>query len=73
MEYRLHVLGSVGLVRAGETEPILSMGKPLALVTYLAFFPGRSTSREHLVDLLWADADPDSARRNLAAFSTTAR
>lgn len=65
MGYRLQVLGSVGLLREGETESILSMGKPLALIAYLAFSPRRTASREHLVDLLWADADPDSARRNL--------
>jgi DNA-binding SARP family transcriptional activator len=65
MTYRLQVLGSVALVRDGTPEPVLGMGKPLALITYLALSPKRTATREHLVDLLWADTDPESARRNL--------
>src|SRR5687768_2610508 len=38
-------------------KPVLSPGKPLALFTYLACCPGRAAGREHLVDLLWADAE----------------
>jgi DNA-binding SARP family transcriptional activator len=63
----LRVLGTAGLWAEGEggEHPILGPGKPLALVAYLALAPQRSETREHLVDLLWADAEPEAARRNL--------
>jgi DNA-binding SARP family transcriptional activator len=41
-----------------ESALLLGPGKPLALLAYLAFSPGRAASREHLVDLLWSDVDP---------------
>ncbi len=45
--------------------PLLAPGKPLALLTFLALSPGRSASREFLLDLLWADMDGDRARHAL--------
>lgn len=44
---------------------MLGPGKPYALLTYLALAPGRRASRDTLIDLLWADLDPDRARRAL--------
>lgn len=66
--HRLVTLGTPALMRltlAGAWETLLSPSKPLALVTYLALAPSRSASRDHLVDLLWADTDPDRARQTL--------
>ncbi len=40
---------------------LLGPGKPLALITYLAFSPRRTASRDYLVNLLWANSDPDRA------------
>jgi DNA-binding SARP family transcriptional activator len=40
---------------------VIGPGKPLALLTYLAFSPRRTASRDYLVDLLWADSEPDRA------------
>lgn len=57
----LVTLGGAGLYRPdGEEAPrlVLGPGKPLALLVYLALGPGRSANREHLVDLLWSDAEP---------------
>jgi DNA-binding SARP family transcriptional activator len=45
--------------------PLLGPGKPLALITFLALSPGRSASREFLLDLLWADMDTDRGRHAL--------
>jgi len=45
--------------------PLLAPGKPLALLTFLALSPGRSASREFLLDLLWADVHGDRARHAL--------
>jgi DNA-binding SARP family transcriptional activator len=61
----LRTLGTAGLYSDGVQEPILGPGKPLALLTYLALAPGRRTSREYLVELLWADLDPERGRNAL--------
>ncbi len=61
----LLTLGDMALVREGESTPLLGPGKPTALLAYLALAPGRTASREHLVELLWADADPERARHAL--------
>ncbi|HUX34262.1 MAG TPA: AAA family ATPase [Gemmatimonadaceae bacterium] len=61
----LETLGSAALLRvtrAGQRTLIFGRGKPLALIIYLASVPGASASREFLVDLLWADLEPDAAR-----------
>ncbi len=50
---------------AGGRVTALGPGKPLALLTYLAFAPRRVASRERLCDLLWSDRDPDEARKQL--------
>ncbi len=61
----LLTLGEMALVREGDSPPLLGPGKPTALLAYLALAPGRTASREHLVELLWADADPERARHAL--------
>lgn len=61
----LRTLGATGLYAAGATEPLLGPGKPLALLIHLALTPGRRTSREFLLDLLWADLEPERARNAL--------
>lgn len=60
----LITLGGARLLSATGAE-CLGPGKPLALVTYLACSPRRAAAREHLVDLLWADLEPDKARHAL--------
>lgn len=50
---------------AGSRHELLSAGKPLGLVVYLACSPGHSASREHLMDLLWADLDVEAARHSV--------
>lgn len=62
---RLRTFGGAGLYAANASEPLLGPGKPLALVVYLALTPGRRTSREFLLDLLWADLEPERARNAL--------
>ena len=61
----LRTLGEAGLYAAAGGEPLLGPGKPLALLVHLALTPGRRISREFLLDLLWADVDPDRARNAL--------
>ncbi|HMA40774.1 MAG TPA: AAA family ATPase [Gemmatimonadales bacterium] len=50
---------------SGSRHELLSTGKPLGLVAYLACSPGHSASREHLMDLLWADQDIEAARHSV--------
>ncbi|MEA3246976.1 MAG: AAA family ATPase [Gemmatimonadota bacterium] len=54
------------LARAGaDAEELLGSGKPAALIAYLEASPHREATREHLVDLLWADMDPTAGRHAL--------
>jgi DNA-binding SARP family transcriptional activator len=66
----LHTLGPAPrLVRrgadGGEETVLLGPGKPLALLLYLNSRIDRGASRDHLIDLLWADADLEHARQSL--------
>lgn len=64
-------LESLGMARLGvmnqqgRATPVLDIGKPLALIVYLAAAPKSSASREHSLDLLWADLEPDAAKHAL--------
>ncbi len=58
----LRTLGTAELYVPATGELLLGPGKQLALLTFLALTPGRRTSREALLDLLWADVHPDRAR-----------
>lgn len=62
---RLQTLGAPSLLRSARDGAILmTTSKPLALLTY-AVITGGPTSREHLIDLLWAGTDPAHARQTL--------
>jgi len=61
----LRTLGAAGLYADAGAELILGPGKPLALFAYLALTPGRRISREFLMELLWADVEPDRVRNAL--------
>lgn len=54
-----------GVLQCQDGSRRLSAGKPLALITYLACAPRRRASRDHLLDVLWADLTPDRARHAL--------
>lgn len=64
----LATLGDAALCRSAPgaaTERLLEVGKPLALVIYLACSNGRGALREHLIDLLWAHMDRERAQSAL--------
>jgi DNA-binding SARP family transcriptional activator len=64
----LKTLGGTQLARPlgdNGVTPLLTPGKPLALLVYLAASPDRTASRDHFCDLLWADLEPDAARHSL--------
>ena len=58
-------LGGSALLRAPGGDALLGAGKPLAVLCYLALSPRRTATREHIIDLLWSDAEPDRARHVL--------
>lgn len=63
----LVTLGAAELYSHGDDGPVLIFGpgKPVALLAYLSASPGRSARREHLLDLLWSDVEPDAGRHAL--------
>jgi DNA-binding SARP family transcriptional activator len=64
----LTTLGRAALECVSESRPpveLLAPGKPLSLFVYLACSPGRAASRDHLIDLFWADLDLDAARHSV--------
>ena len=63
--HALETLGAAALMSAtpaGRRVVVFGPSKPLALIVYLASVPGGSATREFLIDLLWADLDPEAAR-----------
>jgi DNA-binding SARP family transcriptional activator len=60
----LVTLGTTAL-RANGDATLFDLGKPLALITYLCCAPDRAAAREHLIDLLWGDVEPDGAKHAL--------
>lgn len=61
----LSTLSPPALRAATESVPILGLGKPLALLIYLAASPNRSATRSQLASLLWGDQQPESSRHSV--------
>src|SRR5688500_16503523 len=63
----LVTLGNAALQAVATSGPVtlFEIGKPVALVTYLACAPDRTATREHLLDLLWGDVEPEGAKHAL--------
>ena len=62
------VSGATGISPADgapDDGTVFDLGKPLALITYLACAPDRSAHREHLIDLLWGGVEPDAGKHAL--------
>lgn len=66
-DFTLKLLGepSISVAGDGSSPPIFVIGKPLALIAYLACNAGRRASRDQLLNLLWADMEPEGARHAL--------
>ena len=69
----LVTLGSVALHHADQNESLLPVGKPLALLSYLACQDGGRIPRDHLTDLLWAHLAPDRGLHSLRQTLHTLR
>jgi predicted ATPase/DNA-binding SARP family transcriptional activator len=66
-ELRLWLLGGFQAVIGGQTVPegAWRLTKAKSLVKLLALAPGRRMHRDQVLDLLWADLDPEAAANNL--------
>jgi predicted ATPase/class 3 adenylate cyclase len=63
----VRLLGAVGVVVEGELVE-LAAAKPRTVLALLALSAGRSVAVEQLIDAVWADSPPDSARRTLQSY-----
>jgi len=64
-DLKLTVLGGASLsyvLPNQQVTQVLGAGKPLALLVYLARLPSRMATRDHVLDLLWADQEPALAK-----------
>jgi DNA-binding SARP family transcriptional activator len=64
----LVTLGGASLLResvSGASVIAVPLGKPLALLVYLACAPGRAATRDQLIELLWANLGTAEARHSL--------
>jgi DNA-binding SARP family transcriptional activator len=57
--------GNSAVAPASAAVTLFDLGKPLALITYIACSPERCVPREHLIDLLWGDVEPEAAKHAL--------
>jgi DNA-binding SARP family transcriptional activator len=67
-QFRLVTLGDAALYAStskGREERILEVGKPLAVLIYLACVPNREASRDELIELLWSHVDRERAQNAL--------
>ena len=70
---RVELFGSVRLIRQGRTTTHFRLQKASTLLAYLALNPGRTHSRERLIDLFWPERDLDAGRDNLSTILSVLR
>lgn len=71
---QVRCLGGLALSLHGEpvdTAPLKPQGRALLALT--AMQAGTPVHRDHLIDVLWPDDDPDTARRRLSVVVSTVR
>ena len=65
MRYQIRLFGAIR-IESPHGSLVLTSGKAQSLLAYLALHPRMPHRREALADLLFAEAPPDRARRNLS-------
>lgn len=63
--WRIQLFGSLRLACDGRDTELPALTKSRALLAYLALFAGKAFSREHLIDFLWSEEDPELGRQRL--------
>src|SRR5437870_1352706 len=66
------LLGPLSVSRDGEPMT-LGGQKPRALLAALLLEPNRVVSRDHLIDALWGEAPPDTARNTIQVYVSQLR
>src|SRR5439155_6047637 len=69
---RFSLLGPLTMSRAGEPAA-LGGQKPKALLAALLLEANRVVSRDHLIDALWGDDPPDTARNTIQVYVSQLR
>ena len=63
--WRIEMLGGLRAQAADRTIDRFRTRQVASLLAFLAFYPDRPHSRDALAEMLWPDAQPEIARRNL--------
>src|SRR5579862_536722 len=71
--WRVHLLGELCAVQAERTLTRFRTHKTAVLLAYFALHPQPVHPREELVELLWPEAAPDTARNNLSTALSSLR
>ena len=69
---RVEMLGGLRVVQAGRVVTRFRTYKTGALLAFLAFYP-RPHPREHLIEMLWPDGEPDAGRNSLSKALSSLR
>ena len=70
---RVELLGGLRAEQEGRAITRFQTHKAGALLAYLAFYPQRSHPRELLIDVLWPESEPVSARHKLSMALSSLR
>jgi predicted ATPase/DNA-binding SARP family transcriptional activator len=71
--WRIELFGGLRAVRGEQVVSRFRTQKTAALLAYLALYRSVPHPREELLELLWPEHDPDSARRSLRVSLTSLR
>src|SRR5438105_4697500 len=71
--WSFQLLGSFRLRCGDRTITRFRTQKAAAILAYLAYHPRRSHSREVLIEMLWPEAEADSARHSLSLALSSLR
>src|SRR6266852_8489464 len=70
---RIELLGGLRIAQGDRVITRFRTQKTAALLAYLAFYRERAHPREHLIDLLWPEADLTSGRNSLSIALSSLR
>jgi len=70
---RIRLLGGLSVHTSDRTISRFSTQKTASLLAFLAYYSDRHHPREHLIELLWPDADLDAGRNRLSTALSSLR
>src|SRR5436309_3199784 len=63
--WRIDMFGGLRAVHGGRPIDRFRTRQVASLLAYLAFYSGKSHSRDALAEMFWPDSEPEIARRNV--------